>query len=86
MQSVSQQENAVKGGDLSPGDQESSLEVLISDLRDIRNGMISKGRRRRPAILIGQLALLASEYKNGRRPSRKRLRGFFYFVCREKAA
>jgi hypothetical protein len=66
--------------------QDSPLENLIGDLRDIRNGMISKDRRRRPAILIGQLALLASEYKNGRRPTRRRLRGFFYFVCREKAA
>jgi hypothetical protein len=64
----------------------SSLALLINDLRGLRNGMISKERRRRPAILIGQLALLVAEYKDGRRPSRRTLRRWFYFVCREKAA
>ncbi len=63
----------------------SSLDSLIADLRGLRNGMISKDRRRRSAILIGQMLLLAREYQLGRPPNRKTLRRFFYFVTREQA-
>jgi hypothetical protein len=61
------------------------LESLIADLRDLRDGMIATDRRRRAAILAGQLALLAREYQKGRRPSRKTLKHFFHFVAREQA-
>ena len=64
----------------------SPIDSLITDLRGLRAGMIEKDRRRRSAILIGQLALLASEYQKGRRPSRRNLKRFFYFVSREQAA
>lgn len=61
------------------------LESLIADLRGLRDGMILHDRRERAGILAGQLALLAAEYRRGRRPSRKTLRRFFYFVAREQA-
>jgi hypothetical protein len=63
----------------------SPLESLIADLRVLRDGMIGTDRRRRAAILVGQLALLAREYQSGRRPSRRTLKRFFYFVAREQA-
>lgn len=61
------------------------LDSLIADLRGLRDGMIATDRRRRSAILIGQLALLAREYQRGRRPSSKTLKRFFHFVAREQA-
>jgi hypothetical protein len=64
----------------------SPLDSLITDLRALRSGMIATDRRRRSAILIGQLTLLASEYRKGRRPSRHTLKRFFHFVAREQAA
>jgi hypothetical protein len=64
----------------------SPLDSLITDLRALRSSMISKDRRRRSAILIGQLTLLASEYRKGHRPSRHTLKRFFHFVAREQAA
>jgi hypothetical protein len=61
------------------------LELLIADLRGIRDGMMATDQRRRTGILAGQLALLAREYQKGRRPSRKTLKRFFHFVAREQA-
>jgi hypothetical protein len=61
------------------------LESLIADLRGLRDGMIATDRRRRTAILAGQLLILARSYQNGRRPSRKTLKRFFHFVAREQA-
>ena len=63
----------------------SPLDRLVSDLRGLRNGMIRRSRRRRSAILVGQLAILASEYRNGNRPSRRTLRRFFYLIGEDKA-
>lgn len=60
-----------------------SLELLIADLRGLRDEMIKRDRRERWAILAGQLALLAREYQRGCRPSRKTLRRFFHFVAGE---
>ncbi len=63
----------------------SPLESLIADLQGLRDVMIATDRRHRAAVLVGQLALLAREYQNGRRPSRKTLKHFFHFVAREQA-
>lgn len=64
--------------------QSKQLEFLIADLRGLRDGTIGTDQRQRSAVLIGQLALLASEYQRGRRPSRKALKRFFRFVAQEQ--
>lgn len=69
-----------------PQQDSSPLDLLVSDLRGLRNGMIDKTRRHRSAILVGQLAILAGEYRDGRRPSRRTLRRFFYLIGQGKAA
>jgi hypothetical protein len=78
---------------VNPARQESGLETesspldsLIHDLSDFRDRGLSRDRRRRSAILAGQMAILARQYKTGRPPSRRTLKGFFYLVARELAA
>jgi len=63
----------------------SPLDSLIDDLRQFRDGSITKDRRRRSAIIAGQVLILALEYQAGRRPSRRTLKGFFYLLGREAA-
>lgn len=63
----------------------SPLNSLIHDLRQFRDHSIGKEKRRRSAVLAGQLLILAREYQNGRRPNRRTLKRFFYFVAREAA-
>jgi hypothetical protein len=64
----------------------SPMESLVADLHGLRDAMIVTDRRRRSAILTGQLLLLVREYQRGRRPSRKSLKRFFQFVAREEGA
>jgi hypothetical protein len=64
----------------------SPLDLLVTDLGALRDGLISKDHRRRSAILAGQLLILAREYRTGRRPNRRTLKRFFHFVAREQAA
>ena len=65
----------------------SPIDSLIQDLRTFREGSISKDNqtRRRSAILAGQIAILAREYQTGKRPNRRTLKRFLYFVSREAA-
>ena len=65
--------------------QDSPLETLISDLGEIRRKMIAAERRRKSGVLAGQLLILARSYQQGKRPSRRTLKRFFYFVTREAA-
>jgi hypothetical protein len=77
--SVSQESHAPS--DL-PG---AAIDSLVTDLRELRDRLVAKDRRRRSAILVGQLALLAREYRDGNRPNRRTLKRFFHFVAREQA-
>lgn len=65
---------------------QSPIRSLIRDLRILRGEMLTSERLHRSGILAGQLLILASEYQRGRRPSRRKLRGFLRFVCDEKQA
>jgi hypothetical protein len=65
--------------------QVSPLEILIGDLRDIRAKMLATEKRRRSGVLAGQLLILARSYQVGRRPSRRTLKRFFWFVSGEAA-
>jgi hypothetical protein len=60
------------------------LDLLITDLQALRLKMFAHEKRRRPGVLAGQLRLLARSYQSGRRPNRRTLKQFFYFVAREK--
>ncbi|MGO9590660.1 MAG: hypothetical protein ACLP3K_11535 [Candidatus Acidiferrales bacterium] len=62
------------------------LETLIADLRDLRGKMIAKERGRKSGVLAGQFRILAESYQNGRRPSRRSLKQFFYLITREPSA
>lgn len=62
------------------------LRSFIQDLRVLRGEMLTSERLHRSGILAGQLLILASEYQRGRRPSRRKLRGFLRLVCDEKEA
>ncbi len=66
--------------------QVSPLEVLISDLGEVRRKLLTAERRRKSGVLAGQLLILARSYQEGKRPSRRSLRRFFHFVAREQAA
>lgn len=63
----------------------SPISLLIADLQSLRNKSISVEKRRRSAIVAGQLLILAREYRCGRRPNRRTLKRFFYFVAKEAA-
>ena len=73
---ASRQENQV---------QPAPLDILIDDLRDIRTKMLSTEKRRRSGVLAGQLLILARSYQSGKRPNRRTLKRFFWFVSREAA-
>lgn len=64
----------------------SPISLLIADLQSLRNKSVSVEKRRRSGIVAGQLLILAREYQNGRRPNRRTLKRFFYFVAKETAA
>ena len=63
----------------------SPISLLIADLQNLRDKSVSVEKRRRSAIVAGQLLILAREYQNGHRPNRRTLKRFFYFVAREAA-
>lgn len=63
----------------------SPLDSLIHDLRRLRDDRIGKDRHRRSAILVGQVLILALEYKTGRSLNKRTLKRFFHFVAREQA-
>jgi hypothetical protein len=62
-----------------------SLETFISDLSSLRRNLLATEKRRRSGVLAGQLLILARSYQSGKRPSRRTLKRFFYFVAREAA-
>ena len=66
--------------------QEVPLEILIDDLRAIRAKMLPTEKRRKSGVLAGQLLILAQSYQSGKRPSRRTLKRFFWFVAKERAA
>jgi hypothetical protein len=63
-----------------------ALDLLITDLRDIRAKMLATEKRRRSGILAGQVLILARSYQAGRRPSHRSLKRFLWFLSRELAA
>jgi hypothetical protein len=65
--------------------QGSPLDALVNDLSEIRRKMFAAERRRKSGVLAGQLLILARSYQEGKRPSRRTLKRFFYFVAREAA-
>jgi hypothetical protein len=65
--------------------QVSPLDLLVRDLGEIRRKMFAAERRRKSGVLAGQLLILARSYQQGKRPSRRTLKRFFYFVAREAA-
>jgi hypothetical protein len=61
------------------------LDLLIGDLRHLRETSLARERKRRSGVLAGQLLILARSYQSGRRPTRRTLRRFFFFVAKEQA-
>jgi len=60
------------------------LDLLVADLRHFRDTSLPRERRRRAAVLAGQLLILALQYRTGRPPNRRTLKRFFYFVAQEQ--
>ena len=85
MQNIEQVNTLCQESGPSPKTLSNPLDCLIADLGWLRDGMIAKDRKRRSAVLAGQLRILASAYRDGSRPRHRDLKRFFYFVTREAA-
>lgn len=64
----------------------SSLDLLMSDRRNLHDKSLAQECRRRSGTLAGQILTLALQYQTARLPNRKTLKQFFYFVAPEHAA